>query len=269
MAQIDNVLLATQARMMDNVLSAGPSAPAAPPSNLLLKEPSDPLTWTDLSQTWVRGVMPSSRSLRLAWLGYLSCTDDAQYRVVFRNGGLDVYDSGLLDCVPDGEDVPLPHRKNRRHCWHLLDEAVTADEWEVTVSDPDNPAGVLHLGKLIVDDPFQPERNTAYGLQPPSLYDPSRVPAAAQGQRPALNRTPYDIAAFDLRWGSRQEMIGELRNLVEFTGTTRPVLAILEPRATSYRDRMSIYGLLEALPAVTLPFFNIFSAPFRIEGLIP
>jgi hypothetical protein len=163
----------------------------------------------------------------------------------------------------------LPHRKNRRHCWRLEDAAVTAAVWEIRVTDPANPAGVLYLGNLILDLPFQPEHNTSYGLTPPSLFDPSRVPAAAQGQRPALNRTPYDVAAFDLRYVNTAEMIGEWRNFAEYAGTTKGVLAILDPQATVYRERMAIYGLLEALPPVSLWKFKLHSASFRIEELIP
>ncbi len=269
MAQADNILLATRARMEGAVWQSGPFAPAAPPANLLRNEPSDLLIWTDLTQTWLTGTIAVAKTFRMAWLGYLGCTDAATWRVILRNGGVEVYDSGALDCVPSGEDIALPHRKNRRHCLHMLPAAVTADEWEIEVDDAANPAGVLYLGQLILDDPFQPQRNRSYGATVPSLVDPSRIPTAAPGQRPPLNRAPYDVAQFELRWGSRAEMVGELRNLLEFTGTTKPVLAVLEPGATEYRERMMIYGLLDQLPGFNNAHFNIFQAAFRIEELIP
>jgi len=267
--QADNLLLMTRERMEGGTLTSGPFAPAAPVSNVLLNEPSDNLTWTDLSQTWLRSVYSSAKTWKAVWLGYLTCTDAATWRVVFRNGGIIVYDSGSLACVPVGEGAALRHRKLTRHCLHRLPAEVTADDWEITVSDPTNPAGVLKLGNVLVDNPFQPRINISYNAILPSLVDPSRVPTAGPGQRPPLNRAPYDVAGFDLRYASRAELIGELRDLQEFVGTTKPVLAVLEPNASTYRERMMIYGLQEALAPVIHPYFGKYETSCRIEELIP
>lgn len=275
MAQRGNVLMANQSGMDGWTFDSGPFASALPPQNLLLREPSDALLWTDLTQTWLIGRPPAPQSAELVHLGFLGCTDAATWRVRFRLGGVTVHDSrvGMTDLVCADAALPLPSRKNRRHCFIRLASPVTFDEIEIEVFDPANPAGRLFLSSLFVAGGptgfFQGQRNLSYGLTPPSLADPSRAATAAPGQRPPLYRSPYDIAAFQLNYLSEQEAIGDLRDFLERVGTTRPVLAILKPLAEAYSERWTIIGLLEAVEPIVLPQFNIYRTAFRFEGLIP
>jgi hypothetical protein len=271
MAQIDNLLLANQAAMAGCSWAASAFAPGGPPANLLAREPSLPLIWTDPGDCIVTCHLAAPTAVRLVWLGYLSCSDAATFRVRLLLDDVAVHDTrvGMTDMACSDGQPGLRHRKYRRHCFMLLDAAVTCDAVEVTVFDAGNTDGRLLLGSLVIADPFQSERNISYGLTPPSLSDPSRPATAAPGQRAPLNRAPYDVAAFQLRFLSEAEAVGSLREFMEDVGTTLPVLAILKPAATLYAERWTIFGLLDAVQPISLPVFDLFATAFRIEELIP
>ena len=276
-------LLANQAAMAGCSFESAAYASALPPTHLLQREPSKGLRWTNLLDTWLVCRLAQATPLRLVWLGFLGCSDLDRWRVILRLDGVEVFDSrtGGTDLLCADAALALPSRKNRRHCFVLLPSAITADEVEITVFVNGTPRhyetgdalNYLDLGALVIAGDatsfFQSQRSMSYGLNPPSLTDPSRAAVAAPGQRAPLNRSPYDVATWELNYLTEAEAVGDLRDFMERVGTTKPVLALLKPLATQYSERWSILGLLERIEPLTLRQFNIFRNVFSIEGFVP
>lgn len=178
------------------------------------------------------------------------------------------YDSGWMDFAT-GEDG-LDHRRGYKHDWLIPAAAQTYRWWRIDFDDADAENGQLIIGNLVLDNPFIPSQlNYSHASQEPWLFDPSRKPTAVAGQRDPLNRRPYFIADVVLEYVTRAEAKGTIGTLTQKVGTTEPVLAIFNPDETDFRQSMAIFGLIDELRPLVVPFAEIYQTRMRIEELIP
>lgn len=268
-----NIAIASQWRMENAVLTSGPSAPAGPASNLIVREPSRACILTDDSQFYVVCDLGAAMAIRLIAPLYVSASASCQWRVRAAANEADLtaapaYDSGWMDFAA-GEDG-LDHRRGYKHDWLIPASAQTYRFWRLDFDDPDAENGQLIIGNLVLDNPFIPSQlNYSHQSQEPWLYDPSRKPTAVAGQRDPLNRRPYFIADIVLEYVTRNEAKGSIGTLTQKVGTTDPVLAIFNPDETDYRQSMAIFGLIDELRPLVVPVAEIYQTRMRIEELIP
>jgi hypothetical protein len=268
---MSNIVFATPAALIEAALSAGPTAPAGEVGRLLDREPSACVILTDPAQAWIQAVWPEPRPVRLAALLDVAASAAATWRVRAADDpealtAAPTYDSGWAPYAAG--EAGLPHRRFRRHDWLWLPAGVTARAWRIDILDPTPPDGRILIGNAVLDPAFQPEDNYDYGWSA-SLFDPSRVPRAVAGQRDPLNGRPYTKLRLTLSALSEAEAWGEVWDMDELTGTTRPLLVIRDPAATARRQRQAVWGLLSEGGAISNPYFGIHERSFELEELIP
>lgn len=267
-----NAVFGSQWRMADVTFYSGPFATAAPPENLIKREPSVPLILTDLSDLRVEFEFPAAIDVNLLAVLYCDATSAAtlRWRGATSRANLTAapgYDSGSLSFA--GGDSGLPSRKNRRHDVRWLgDSAQSYSWWRLDISDAAKSDGRLIIGNVVIDAAWQPGINIAYGGGG-GLMDPSRKPRSEPGQVQPLSRSKHRILRHRLSFQSEDDMYGFADDLDEQIGTTEPLLFVRDPEATTYRQEKIVFGLQNEIGEINDQAFNIYEKAYVIEELIP
>lgn len=267
-----HIVLATQDLLASATLGAGPTGTYGPVGNLQRRLPSEPVLLTDLASAYITIEWAEAQPINLIAALYCNATAGAATWRVRAAATLaaavsaPVYDSG--SALFAGSDVALRHRSGRRHDWKWLPSGQSHKAWRIDFADAGNADGALILGKLVIDTAWQPARNISYGWSA-GLVDPSRKPKAELGQYEPLNRRPYMMTQFDLRFGTEAQMWGSAFEIDQKIGTTMPLLAIRDPDAATYRQAKAVFGLQQDLGQLGNPHFNVFDKRYLIEELLP
>ena len=140
--------------------------------------------------------------------------------------------------------------------------------WRIDIDDATNVAGFADFGRLYISDASPFGINMSYGAGI-GFDDPTRVNQAVSGTIHAIVRTPVPLLDFAVEWGTEAEMLGRALALDRRRGTGRDVLALMDHAHPSFAAQRTVYGTMESLGMVTLPYFNIFSKRYRIRGIMP
>ncbi|WP_374467376.1 hypothetical protein [Ferrovibrio sp.] len=267
-----NIVIASQMDMQGSTISCGPLNSSSRPGDLLHREPNHALVLIDPAQLFVTVQLTQPKPIRMIAGLYAGLSMNGYWRVRAASAAADLlaapeYDTGMQPFAAQEEG--FPHRLLQRHDWIWSPSPLTYRYWRFDFSDASLPLGRLILGKIILAHGFQPQFNYSYDAVEPYLFDPSRTPRAAAGQRDPLNKQPYDRSGFSLDYLNRTEAKRDQRKLSEFVGVTRPVFVAFDPDEQEYRQGMSTYGLLTELQPISLPIYKRFRTRYEIEELIP
>lgn len=171
------------------------------------------------------------------------------------------YTSGNLALI-SGADVG--HEKNLFLLF--LETSQTYRYWQLEIADASNPDGFFEAGRIYLANAFQPSTNMDYG-EGQGFIDNSRVTRTISGEPIPTIRNPYGYAAFSLSFGSESEMYGALYDIDRLRGTSRDVLYVKNPEATTHLQRQYIYGLMAGLNPIVNATFGLFQKEYRIEEI--
>ena len=138
--------------------------------------------------------------------------------------------------------------------------------WKLEFSDASNADGYLQAGRLYMSMKFQPDVNISYNLAE-GFIDNSRISRTINGEPVPLRRDPYRFVEFSLDFGSETEMYGTLYDVDRLRGSSKDVLYISDPEATTHYQRRYVYGLMTDLKPIVNRNFQIFQKSYRIEEI--
>ena len=208
---------------------------------------------------FTRGVLPNIVALVST---SLTATATLQITMADSEGGLTAsppgYDSGSFNAW-SGVGVTDPG---------------AAYEWlRIDITDTDNADGYLDIGRLVIDEAYEPTRDADLGAEI-SLIDETQHSVAVGGQTLIWNQASLRRrASFGL--GSMEAADRrQVRSIENAYGTFDPVLFVLDPAASDTADLRegAIYGTLRNLGSLRLPYpksFQLYAKEFEIEEMLP
>lgn len=137
----------------------------------------------------------------------------------------------------------------------------------VELRDPDNPAGFLQAGRLIVAPAWRPSVNLQYGWSIEQV-DESRSVKSRGGQVYIDRRPKFRRLSFSLDHLEADEMFGHAYELDRLKGRGGDVLAAIDPEDARHRHRHSVYGMLAETTPIGNPYAGRFAKEFVVEELI-
>lgn len=171
------------------------------------------------------------------------------------------YTSGSLSLI-SGTDIGLDENLFTL----LLGTSQTYRYWKLTISDASNPAGYFQAGRLYLSKAFQPGINIDYGTAE-GFIDNSKTTRTTNGEPVPLRREPYRFAEFTLSFGTEAEMYGTLYDIDRLRGTSKDVLYINDPAATTHFQRRFVYGLMSEMNPTINRLYELFQKKYRIEEI--
>lgn len=241
-------------------VTAASAAATMPASNLDKPQPTDVWRSTSLTSQYIEIDLGSARAVDLVALLFTNLTSAATWRVqAGTTTGVTNYDSGTVTAW-----AGATQNVDRPHAFLFLAATQTYRYWKITLTDAANPAGYFEAGRVFLSNAIQPTRNYAYGAGR-GFKDLTERADAFGGQLLFEQKAKRPVLSWEANWLTEAEMeadVLELQRTVE-----GPVLAILDPDASTYRMGRLHYGLLSMEPGITASF-NRYSTRFTIEGLI-
>ena len=129
----------------------------------------------DTSEQTITATLPAAKYLDAVVLYRHNLTGAAIARMEYLHGNNVVYDSGV---VASSDTIPLGQFRFGVDPWGATTVGAIpiqqvafwtprtlADGYRITLTDPDNPDGVLEVGRIIAGETFSPKFNAAYNLE--------------------------------------------------------------------------------------------------------
>lgn len=246
-----NVVLATLKQMRFASLTGGPTAPAAPIMNLKEWKASKPVRFINPAERYVDIDHGAPYAPRLVAPMYVSDIEGLQWRYTSDDDAGNLGDGATYvmpwQSIPSDEPAFI-HRAGRKHDW-CWNPAIPAHRFgRVEFNDAvDLQSDRLDVSNIIVSKGFQPKFNMSLGAVPPGMIDPSMQVDAVGGQSDSVERRSHDITEFTLNNLSRDEALGDYRQLVEEVGVRVAFATILHPHASTYRQGEAIWGRMREI----------------------
>lgn len=255
------------------VLSGGAWAANRPLDNLKTRHVSHYAETSDLApaSTQLTATLPRAAMLQAAAVVGINCSTPehgmATSRLEVRDeGGVVTYDSGEVPVWGafhstahlDWEDpnwfdgAPIEEDLERRATWpliHVLPERAAAKTVTLTFSDPDNPAGVLRLGRLWLASGFRFANNYSEGATT-GMENDTRVAVTPSGAEHFDVRDGYIVFRFAVEDLDDAEAFGRALDFVRRAGLDREVLVVPDPTDTLNLQRRSFVGRLRRLSPI-------------------
>lgn len=229
-------------------------------ANLGQPYPTDAWRTANLTSQYVILDLGAAKAVDLVALMYTNLTSAATWRVrAGSTAAVSDWDGGTVTAWAGSvQNVPAPHALLR------LSAAQTYRYWRIDLTDAANPDGFFQAGVAVLASAFQPARNYAYGagrgFNDLSVKQDSfggGMLFEAKARRPVLSfEAPY-LTATEAEAG-----VMELQRQND-----GPVLAMLNPDASTYRMGRMYYGLMTLEPVVNTNFGR-HSVRVTVEGLL-
>lgn len=175
--------------------------------------------------------------------------------LTYDSGDKPVWDAFFSTADLDWEDPnwftgqPVEEDLERRATWpllHILPERAATKTATLTISDPDNPDGVLRLGRLWMSAGFQFGHNYAPGAQL-VIETATQVNVTPSGAEHFDVRDGYMVFRFSVEYLDDVDAFGRALDLMRRAGIDREVLVIADPTDTSHLQRRAFIGRLRRL----------------------
>ena len=254
--------------MLDSTITGGATSASAPVTSLNSADPAEAVILTDASAAYLVFRLTAAQAVKVLaalYVGAEAATPTTwRWRGASTEAGLTTtpgYDSGTV-AFASGQ-AGLPHRSLGVHDWLILSSAQTYQWWRV---DFDTACSV---GNVIIAPGFFPAYGAVYGAEMPSLVDDSPKRRGASGFVDTLLRPGYDRASFTLQFLSPAEALRTSRDIDEAVGAHKPVFVVMDLEETTYKQEISIYGLLDKSSATVCFNYNFYSRNYVVSELTP
>ncbi len=194
-----------------------------------------------------------------------------------------VYDSGWLDAWP-----PIWPTSTRRwtdpnwwsgrllaeelatypRVWsRVLSPAINARYWRLSLSDPDNAAGWLEIGRLVMATGWRPTYNMSFGVAL-GWEDSTSITETESGMEVADVRPRRRVATFSLEHLTGDEAYSLVMDTQRALGVWGEVLLCLNPDDQRRILQNTLWGRLRKLGMVSRPDVIRYVAPFDILEIV-
>lgn len=156
----------------------------------------------------------------------------------------------------------------RTHGFYVHSSTETNRFVRLTLSDTGNTDGVLRLGRLYICKAWRIPAD--YGLTF-GFSDTAEAVETVAGERIPHQRETVPALSFQLSVTGSSAWADVQTNLYELfrkRGSSRDVLAIIDPDDTSYAGRLVRYGTLQPQLALSLPAYQFYQTNVELSGLI-
>lgn len=234
------------------------------------------------SSTVINIDIGSIQALRAIALAAHNLSASASWRIKLGStaGGNDIYDSGnqavwamAFDAEYSWEDqfwwegytgsddyTGSPHLA----CWPLPNW-YSARYARIEITDTDNAAGYVQIGKLFVGGGFQPALGAGYGGLSESWIDSSEMITSAAGDESFISRRRLRQAQFQLDHLTASAEFQSLYEMQRRQGLSGEVLFLPEPTSIAECQRRGFIGRLSELSAIEHPYYRHRSLALRIK----
>lgn len=135
------------------------------------------------------------------------------------------------------------------------------------MTDSDNPAGYVSLGRVFLSEQWQPPYNYDYGAQA-GFVDPSLVERSLSGTAYFDRRPVYRTATFGFGYLPETETFPRLFDLIRRAGVTEEVFYVPDAGDLLNLQRRSFLARMREPSALEQSVFAGLSAQFTLEELI-
>jgi len=135
--------------------------------------------------------------------------------------------------------------------------------WRVDVTDAGNPGGDLEAGRLLLCRSFQPTHDIAANFDV-EFVDPSVAQKVRGGDLLYERREKIRKVRLSLPFASKDEAEQEVRPLLRLVGVSAPILAVLDPDESDFRDDGVVYGRLTSVRPLRMVSPSFFSLDMEI-----
>ncbi len=148
----------------------------------------------------------------------------------------------------------------------ILPYATIARYWRLEISDINNSAGVLQLGRIFIGSAWQPTNNMAYGEGLKWETD-TLVQKTRGGGKVFDVRKPYRVDRYRLDWLSREEAMVNVFEIQGQAGIDKEIMWIFDPDDTSHALRTQFLARFRILSEVEYPLYGNNATAFEVEEL--
>ena len=150
---------------------------------------------------------------------------------------------------------------------YILEASTNARYIRVKLSDEENPAGYVQLGRVFAGDGYQPVRNITYGASL-AWVDPTEVQESLDGAESFNERRPYREARFGLSAMTESEAMADAFELIRSIGISKEVVFIWDPDDTVHALRRQFLGRFRQLNPIENAGPDRWKAPFVVKELL-
>jgi len=151
---------------------------------------------------------------------------------------------------PTAEDLA----RIARTWFHQMDRPRYCRAWEISISDPSNPAGYFDVGQVILAPIFQTKVNFLYGSSH-GWQTRTQLSCAKGGTAFADYQPPYRAASLQVQHLSKAEA-HQLLGIKSRMGIDRSFFCCLDPSDAQYRQLLSFRARFAALSMRQWATFN-------------
>lgn len=259
-------------------LTASTSAGSLAPQNLISNRKG--LVWRSTeSSASLTMTLPQQEFVAFTALAFCNLTSEAQMEVRVLSAGVEVYSSGYFLACPPGvfgslswghEPLGVNHytyAEQQVYAYHWLSEVAVGDQIVVSISDPNNPAGYLEAGKLVVGNYWSPEITADLGVTL-GVVDASRTARTDSGDLttsvgPRSKTLSFSLSSLLPEEGQR------LRSLLLAAGKDRAVFVSLYPENEdpTKEQAFQLLGKQSRSGGLKLTHFNNTASSVELEEL--
>lgn len=150
---------------------------------------------------------------------------------------------------------------------YILPTSMNAAFIRFEISDEDNDAGYVQIGRPFAGDGWQPVRNMIYGASL-ALDNRTEVQEALSGAEYFNERAAPRVARFELPGMTESEAMADALELQRNMGVSRELLFVWDPDDTTHALRRQFLGRLRVLSPIENPGPDRWKAPFEIKELL-
>lgn len=286
---MSNALICCRNRADECTLSGGSYSVNLPLTNLKTRDIRQVARSSnaEAGSTQFVAALTSQRLIRVVALIRSNCSLAATWRVrIYTDVGLTdlVHDSGTVDVWPawmyawpslEWEDPRFwdgrPAAEDIEHfssdLIYPLPTIAVGRYIKAEITDTGNAAGYLELGRLFIDDGWQPVRNMSFGagIGHDDLSTLSQSPA---GKEFFTEREVRRVMRFELKWLTEGEAMGQAFDMQRIAKTVGEVLVVWDPADTANLKRRAFLARLRQLSLIEHPFVAANATAYELQEIL-
>ena len=270
---MSNILLA-HAKLSDAATIYAPTGESdqsyAPVTNLQKIQPKDVWQTQGVASTIKRDVdLLAGASYNLVALLFTNASSTATWTLSTGTNGL-TFGTTLISGQSFRAGGQSTESGTRWHGFYYSSTAITDRYLRIQISDTSNADGYFRAGRLVVASGYQPTTNMLYGMAF-GFEDLSTRTLTTAGETITRRIEPVPTVRFTLEaagTGAEAEVYNSIHALARRQGSSRDVLAILDPSDSTYGGAKIYYGLLQPGVAIEVPSYNLYRTTYQITGLL-